>query len=45
MNNQSVWKKNSGLTGNQTLTFPLAGHNAVYIELIKLAGEQTIVSS
>ena len=37
-------KKNSALTGNQTLTFPLAGHNVLSIELIKLAGEQTVVT-
>ena len=50
MNNQSVWKKkkilkrNLGLAGNQTLTFTLAGHSALSIELIKLAGEQTVVT-
>jgi len=32
------------LTLNQTLTFPLAGHNVLSIELIKLAGEQTVVT-
>ena len=37
-------EKNSGLTGNQTLTFPLARHNVLSIELIKLAGEQTVVT-
>ena len=37
-------EKNSGLTGNQTLTFPLARHSVLSIELIKLAGEQTVVT-
>ena len=37
-------EKNSGLTGNQTLTFPLPRHNVLSIELIKLAGEQTVVT-
>ena len=32
------------MAGNQTLTFTLAGHSALSIELIKLAGEQTVVT-
>ena len=38
MNNQSGWKrreKNSGLTGNGTLTFAMTGHIALPIKLIK----------
>ena len=37
MNNLSGWKrtwKNSGLTGNRTLTFVMTGRNALSIELI-----------
>ena len=41
---KKILKRNLGLAGNQTLTFTLAGHNALSIELIKLAGEQTVVT-
>ena len=41
---KKILKRNLGLAGNQTLTFTLAGHSALSIELIKLAGEQTVVT-
>ena len=48
MNNQSVWEKNPEkkfrLGWESTLTFTLAGHSALSIELIKLAGERTVVT-
>ena len=48
MNNLRGWKRtweNSGLIGNRTMTFAMAGLNALSIELIKPTGEQAIVSS
>ena len=48
MNNLRGWKRtweNSGLIGNRTMTFTMAGRNALSIELIKPTGEQVIVSS
>ena len=48
-NEKNEWEertwKNSGLTGNRTLTFAMTGRNALSTELIKPAGEQAIVSS